>query len=117
MDILKLCLPRDGRALLAAVPLLLAVPLAQAQTPAEAVPTYTVSYDPSSLSTKQGQEALERRINAAARKVCGDAWDLSFRDLHLMSEYRRCVHDAADRALADVHARITLASDAQAGGR
>ena len=61
--------------------------------------TLTVNVQDLNLSTAQGQKALRRRIRWAADIVCGapDA-----RELRLLAEYRTCVSDATDRALAQL---------------
>lgn len=46
---------------------LIAAPLAAQSEPAQSL---TVKYTDLDLSTEKGQEKLDRRINAAARKVC-----------------------------------------------
>lgn len=38
---------------------------------AETLPTVKVAYGDLDLSTKKGQQALERRLKSAAREVCG----------------------------------------------
>jgi UrcA family protein len=57
----------------------------------------TVSVRDLDLSTTRGQETLRRRVKWAADIVCGLP---DSRDLRLLSEYRNCVDEATNTALA-----------------
>jgi UrcA family protein len=59
----------------------------------------TVSLKDLDLATAQGQRALRRRIKWAADLVCGGH---DFLSLQVMSEYRNCVNEATNGALAQI---------------
>ncbi len=61
--------------------------------------TITVNVQDLDLATPRGQDTLRRRIKWAADVVCGSP---NTRDLRLLSEYRNCVNDATNGALAQV---------------
>ena len=84
--------------------LIFALPLA-----AQAAPTRSdlmtpasieVRYDDLNLSATSGVETLKRRIQGAAGRVCSY---LDLRQPRRISEYRECVREASDRALAQVN--------------
>lgn len=61
--------------------------------------TITVNVQDLDLSTPRGQDALRRRIKWAADIVCGSP---DTRDLRMLSEYRSCVNESTNGALAQV---------------
>jgi UrcA family protein len=61
--------------------------------------TITVSLRDLDLATPRGQKALRRRIKWAADLVCGGS---DFLSLQVLSEYRTCVNDATNGALAQI---------------
>jgi UrcA family protein len=59
----------------------------------------TVNLRDLDLATPRGQHALRRRIKWAADLVCGGR---DFISLQLVSEYRNCVNEATNGALAQI---------------
>jgi len=72
--------------------------LAHAETAAD-VPSASVSYADLNLSTEQGSRVLHQRLVAAARQVCPSNVGPDARQL---SQSRRCVASAVERAINDV---------------
>ncbi|KPP94442.1 UrcA family protein [Erythrobacter sp. HL-111] len=75
---------------------------AQAAEPA----TAKVALADLDLTTKAGRDALDRRIDRAARKVCGGQPDL--RNLGAFGAFRKCV----DTARAGTEEQVRVALDA-----
>lgn len=83
-----------------------------ATVPAFAVESRVVRYDDLNLASPAGIERLERRINGAARLVCGARKD-NRESLMLLPETRKCIADAKARAMAKV---AVLEANAARGG-
>lgn len=66
-----------------------------------------VHYDDLKLGAPGAAEVLQRRIDVAARQVCGGEPDL--RDLDRRPAYAACRADATQRALAQLQATRALA--------
>ena len=66
-----------------------------------------VRYDDLKLGAPGAAEVLQRRIDVAARQVCGGEPDL--RDLDRRPAYAACRADATQRALAQLQATRALA--------
>jgi UrcA family protein len=64
--------------------------------PLEQTQSVTVAYDSSSLATQRGALALYRRLEQAARQVCGDG---TSRDLASVQSARECQKQAVARAV------------------
>jgi UrcA family protein len=77
-----------------ALPLLVLATLALAPPPGTAA-SRVVSYADLNLGTTAGQQALQRRIAAAARSVCAPLDGLPLKQA---AEYRACVAQATARA-------------------
>lgn len=75
--------------------LALALGAATATAPAAAQSEIRVSIADLDLASKAGQETLDRRLENAARRVCGGMPSLTNRSL--VSEYRACVAAAEER--------------------
>lgn len=75
------------------------------------VPNTTVSFADLDLSTAEGQEALDRRINAAAREICGV--DAPRTGTRIKTSERRCFEAARKSVKQQV---ATLVEDSQRGG-
>ena len=83
-----------------------------AHTEAAGVRSVEVKYSDLNMQSLDGARALHRRLVAAARQVCPDAYA---RDLAVAMAGRRCIDAAVDRAveavaqpkLAQVHALVT----------
>jgi len=67
-----------------------------------------VGYSDLNLSTAQGAGALLHRIRRAAALVCS-AGDPSPMQQWTSRGYRKCVRQASDRAVADVHSPMVTA--------
>jgi UrcA family protein len=94
-------------------PLILAAAAAAAlATPSLAAPTVKVQYKDLDLASEHGQEVLERRIDGAARKVCGVGEIRT--GSHLPSaEARKCYK----QALAEINQQFALVVEkARKGG-
>ncbi len=74
---------------------------AAAATPADDVPTVVVRYGDLDLQTDAGLRVLQRRLSAAASKVCPAPY--SNVDLAGLSVARRCQAAAIDRATRSLH--------------
>jgi UrcA family protein len=81
-----------GAAAMATVP-------AHARVDESAPRSITVNVQDLDLSSPRGQDVLRRRIRWAADIVCGSP---DTRDLRMVGEYRSCVNDAANEALAQL---------------
>ena len=60
------------------------------------------------LNTAQGMHVLEGRINSAAHQVC-HYWGNEYEPLVQLDKDRRCVHDSAASAMAEVQVRLAHA--------
>lgn len=73
-----------------------------------------VAYPDLDLTQPQGARALLHRIRNAAAYVCANG---ATRPLEYSSRsYRKCVRDASDRAVADVHSSMVTALYTGASG-
>ena len=87
---------RNALPLLVLATLALAPPPGTAAQPATAsAPSRVVSYADLNLGTTAGQQALQRRIAAAARSVCAPLDGLPLKQA---AEYRACVAQPTARA-------------------
>ena len=85
---------------------------AVAHAEAAGVRSVEVKYSDLNMQSLEGARALHRRLVAAARQVCPDAYS---KDLAVAMAGRRCIDAAVDRAveavaqpkLAQVHALVT----------
>jgi UrcA family protein len=75
-----------------------------AAIPATAQDTRAVRYDDLNLASAQGMKILERRIDGAARQVCGASYDYR-QTLTLEAATRKCVVAAKARAKSELAAR------------
>lgn len=80
-----------------------------ASVPAAAAQTRIVRFDDLNLSAPAGLERLERRIDGAARAVCGAERDQR-QSLTLQAGADKCVAEAKARAMAQVAALETGAA-------
>jgi UrcA family protein len=71
-----------------------------AGTPSAAPPSVSVRYDDLNLTTPAGVNTLYRRISAAARQVCPDAYS---RDLAVVAAADRCQANAVAQAVRAVN--------------
>lgn len=76
-----------------------------------------VAYGDLDLSRQEGVKTLMRRIDGAAKSVCGPAPD----PREWNSSYQACVKSAVDRAMADVERasdanRLAMAAQRRRGG-
>jgi UrcA family protein len=81
------------------------------------VQSETVSYADLDLSRAEGVKTLMRRIDGAAKDVCGPEPDIR----EWRSPYQACVKSAVDQALADVNRaseanRLAMAAQRRRGG-
>lgn len=86
------------------LPLLLAAIAAvsvSAPSLAAAEPSRTVGFDRSELRSDEGREALEHRLENAARQVCAQP---GLRGVERHMTEARCREDALERAMASVYA-------------
>lgn len=86
--------------------------LAAALPAAAATESRSVRYDDLNLASPAGQERLQRRIDSAAREVCGAA-NPTRESLAVMAASQKCIAEAKTRAKAQV-ARATT-SEARGG--
>lgn len=63
-----------------------------------------VRYDDLNLSSAAGMKAFERRLDGAARQVCGASYDYR-QSLTLQASTKKCVAEAKARARSDFAAR------------
>ena len=77
-----------------------------ATLPAAAAETRVVRYDDLNLANAAGIERLERRINNAARDVCGATSDYR-ESLVMLADTKKCIAEAKARAMAQV-ARLDI---------
>ena len=68
--------------------------------PGNDAPVKAVSYQDLNLKTDAGVQVLYKRIEGAAKQVCGD---LEIRDLQGMRAHKACVQRAMDDAVAAVN--------------
>lgn len=78
-----------------------ALALAAILPAAAAAETRAVRYDDLNLASSAGFDRLERRIDNAAREVCGAGSDYR-ESLILLAETKKCIADAKARAMAQV---------------
>ncbi|HEY0802044.1 MAG TPA: UrcA family protein [Steroidobacteraceae bacterium] len=90
---------RVSKALVMGGVMALATGCTNATIAAENPPHITIRYEDLNLASASGVATLKHRIAHATEAVCGD---LSTSVLRLSTQYRRCVKDASDRALAQV---------------
>lgn len=76
--------------------------LAAAAEPSADVHKITVHYRDLNLATIAGATALEHRIEAAARMVCGEEG----RTLEERHDFRHCYHDAVNNAVRSVNSPV-----------
>lgn len=69
----------------------------------------TVSYADLDLSTHDGARALLKRIDFAAKRICGPEPMLSPLMPAVRTQYERCLDEAADNAVAKVNAPLVVA--------
>ena len=86
---------------------------ATAQTP-ERIPASQISheqvvYSDLNLSTQDGARALLKRLDNAAKRVCGAEPSRSPLQPRLVIAYERCVSDAVDASVAQVNAPLVVA--------
>ena len=74
--------------------------IASAAIPETEARSVTVQYSDLDLTRPEGAQALYRRIEAAAREVCGHA---DIRELRSFREARRCREQAVDEAVRQVN--------------
>ena len=96
--------------LIATVGSAFAVP-AFAQDTAGAVPSVQVRYHDLNLATTEGTAALDRRIKAAAERVCG-AYDV--RDLGVLARINACRRSAVTGTATQVAEAVSAAKRGQA---
>jgi len=87
--------------------------VATAQTPAR-IPVSQLSheevvYSDLDVSTQEGARALLKRLDNAARRVCGAEPSRSPLQPRLIMTYERCVSDALDASVAQVNAPLVVA--------
>jgi UrcA family protein len=70
------------------------------------VPRVTVRYSPAELTEQKGADQLYRRIQFAARQVCGS---FDSRELALRRVFRKCYENAVDDAVAQVNSTMLTA--------
>src|SRR5690349_8602853 len=75
----------------------LLVGVAHGAEPGNDVPVKAVRYQDLNLKTDAGVQELYKRIEGAAKQVCGD---LEIRDLHGVRAHKACVQQAIDGAVA-----------------
>lgn len=80
--------------------------------PAFASDSRVVRYDDLNLASPAGQERLQRRIDSAARDVCGGG-SATRESLAVLAQTQKCIAQAKTRAQAQV-ARVTT-NDARGG--
>lgn len=78
--------------------------LAVAVPAAAAADSRVVRYDDLNLASERGVKTLERRINAAAREVCGATYDYR-QSLTIQAQTQKCMAEAKARAFSDLAAR------------
>lgn len=82
-----------------------------AALPAAAAESRTVRYDDLNLASPAGQDRLQRRIDGAARDVCGGGQTRE--SLAMLAETQKCIAEARTRARAQVARAIR--ADARGG--
>ncbi|HOZ29018.1 MAG TPA: UrcA family protein [Hyphomonadaceae bacterium] len=81
--------------------------VATAQT--KGLSSETVSYADLDLSTHEGARALLKRIDFAAKRICGPEPSRSPLMPAVQAQYERCLEEAADNAVAKVNAPLLVA--------
>jgi UrcA family protein len=74
-----------------------------------------VVYRDLDINTERGADRLLRRINRAAERVCG--YDRHYIALAVRQEYRHCIRDATDSAVAKTNNASVLARYQERTGR
>jgi len=69
---------------------------------AEGLRTTSVSYADLDLSAADAQEALERRLSRAARKVCGSPYRAATGSLSQAYDNKQCADNAVATAMRDI---------------
>lgn len=90
------------------VALIMVAMSAAAQQPQSPAISIRVSAADLDVTSAQGTRALDRRLKAAVRRVCGD---LDARDPYRQSAYRQCLTIARQSAQAGRAALVAHASD------
>ena len=90
-----------GAAVLALGAIPATAPAQEAVTQSEAV-----SFADLNLDSPQGAKAMFARIKGAAQRVCREE---AIDDLSAYHEWRACVHDATDKAVASLNAPMVTA--------
>jgi UrcA family protein len=80
---------------------------AQTPTSGDDIAKVVVRYADLDLAREEGATVLARRINVAARAVCGS--EPSPKSLHEYFRYRTCVNDSAEAAVHEVGAPLVIA--------
>jgi UrcA family protein len=84
-----------------------------AQTPLDYKTSETISYADLNLGTSEGARTLLRRINLAARRVCGPEPSHSPLQPHLTAFYHRCVTDSVDVTVARIGSPLLSAMNGE----
>jgi UrcA family protein len=89
-----------------------------AQTAPDYKASEAVSYADLNLATRDGARTLLRRIDLAAKRVCGPEPSHSPLQPHLTAFYQRCVMDSVDATVARIDAPLVTAmrGEQQPGG-
>ena len=89
-----------------------------AQTAPDYKTSESVSYADLNLATPDGARTLLRRIDLAAKRVCGPEPSHSPLQPHLTAFYQRCVMDSVDATVARIDAPLLTAmrGEQQPGG-
>lgn len=80
-----------------------------ARIPASQLAHEQVVYSDLNLSTQEGARALLKRLDYAAKRVCGTEPSRSPLQPKLIMAYERCVSDAVDASVAQVNAPLVVA--------
>ena len=75
------------------------------------VPTMTVSYARSELTTAGGRATLERRIRRAAELVCGPTDHHTAGTLHAVARNRACYERAVNEAMVQISSEAVASID------
>lgn len=96
----------------------IAAQAAIAQTPPDYKASEAVSYADLDLGTSDGARTLLRRIDFAAKRVCGPEPSHSPLQPHLTAFYQRCVMDSVDATVARIDSPLLTAmrGEQQPGG-
>ena len=89
-----------------------------AQTAPDYKASEAISYSDLNLSTSDGARTLLRRIDLAAKRVCGPEPSHSPLQPHLTAFYERCVTDSVDATVARIDSPLLTAmrGEQQPGG-